>query len=152
MIKDHCPLCKSKNLIFIDPFESRKKLKELLNSNNVNLLPDNVKSMIDTLNLDGEISEEEKRFYEIHGRKVMCTNCSMTFYEYDDETALEEKNAHPVSREEYIEHLKDMTDDKDFIDFVISKLEFIQEYYIESLDMLIVEYEDAFGKNKTLVN
>ena len=46
MSVDHCPLCKSKNLYFINPFDSRNKLKTLLSTCDTNNLPDDIKEMI----------------------------------------------------------------------------------------------------------
>ena len=156
MIKDHCPLCKSKKLYFIDPYESREKIKSLLTKTNMDLLPDEMKSMIEMLSLDQEMSESEKEFYNQNGRKVICQNCGMSYYENLDYTELENKNAHPVTREEYIEHLKDYSDDLEFNDFVIEKTKGFSEYYIEALDELIKEYSEVStlsGKTKnTMVN
>lgn len=153
MSVDHCPLCKSKKLFFINPFDSRKKLKTLLSTCDTNNLPDDIKKMINVLDLDKEISEDEREFYEIHGNKVICQNCSLTFYENDDMSALEETSAKEVSRDEYIDHLRDLTDDQSFIDFVISKTATIPAYYLETLDILVKEYNEAFGnKKETLVN
>ena len=153
MSVDHCPLCKSKKLYFINPFDSRNKLKTLLSTCDTNNLPDDIKEMINVLDLDKEISESEREFYEIHGNKVICQNCSLTFYENDDMSALEDTNAKEVSRDEYIEHLRDLTDDESFIDFVISKTATIPSYYLETLDILVNEYNEAFGnKKENLVN
>lgn len=153
MSVDHCPLCKSKKLYFINPFDSRNKLKTLLSTCDTNNLPDDIKEMINVLDLDKEISDSEREFYEIHGNKVICQNCSLTFYENDDMSALEDTNAKEVSRDEYIEHLRDLTDDESFIDFVISKTATIPSYYLETLDILVNEYNEAFGnKKETLVN
>ncbi len=153
MVKDHCPLCKSNKLMFIDPFESRQKLKGLLTKTNLDVLPEEIKTMISVLDLDSEPSSEEMEFYQEHGRKVMCLNCSMTYYENDDVSDLEALNAKPVSKEEYIEHLKDLTDDQAFIDFITEKTDNQTEYYLEALDKLVLEYNESFGKNKeTLVN
>lgn len=153
MSYDHCPLCKSKKLFFINPFEARNKLKSLLATSNLDDLPDDIKSMVSRLDLDKDISEEEASFYEIHGNKVICENCSLTFYENDDMSILEEKNAKEVSREEYIEHLRDLTDDESFIEFVINKTKTIPAYYLETLDILVNEYNEAFNvKKETLVN
>lgn len=153
MSVDHCPLCKSKKLFFINPFDSRKKLKTLLSTCDTNSLPDDIKKMINMLDLDKEISDEESEFYSFHGNKVICQNCSLTFYENDDMSSLEECNAKEVSRDEYIDYLRDLTDDQSFIDFVISKTATIPAYYLETLDILVNEYNEAFGnKKETLVN
>lgn len=157
MIKDKCPLCKSSKLYFIDPMESRARIKKILDTTSIDNLPSDMQNLLGMLNLDKEVSKEEKIFYQLHGRKVLCECCGMTYYEKDDYSKYEEMNATPVSYEEYCEYLKMHVDDEEFINFIINKSKVLEKYYIEALDELIKEYEAVSElaqpeKKETLVN
>ncbi|MCR5787258.1 MAG: hypothetical protein K6G28_06115 [Acholeplasmatales bacterium] len=147
MNRDHCPLCKEKKLYFIDPLESRNRMRELLKNGSMELLPKEMKQLVEQLNLAGDISEHEKMFYELHGRKCICMSCGFTFYEADDLSNYENMSLKEVSKEEYEQYLRDNCQDQEFIDFVLSKSNALEKYYLEALDQLLSEFKAVSDLN-----
>jgi len=148
----HCPLCKSNNLYFIDPIESRKKIKSLIEVTGIDNLPEEFKNIIGKLNLDQNLSTEEEIFYELHGKKIVCKTCGYTFYEKDDNSQIENMNATPVSKEEYYEHLRNRANNTDVVNFVLNNSLPIEKYYIEALDQLLDEFDEINKLNSLNVD
>ncbi len=146
----HCPICKSNDLLFIDPLESRKKIKSIINMTGMNSLPSELANLVSQLNLDGELSSEEEFFYKLHGRKIVCKDCGYTFYELDDQTNLESEPHYEVSKEEYFDYLKNHCTNQEFIDFVSKNSFPLKKYYIEALNQLLNEFEQINMQNDLL--
>ncbi len=153
----HCPICKSTDLLFIDPIQSRQKIKNVLNLTGIAALPEDLVNLVKKLNLDEEMSEEEKVFYTLHGKKVVCKECGYTFYENDDLTDIESKEHHEVSKEEYLNYLETHTTHQDVIDFITNNSFPLKKYYIESLTQLLdefdmIDYQTSFFNNDSSTN
>jgi hypothetical protein len=143
MNRDHCPICKSKNIRKINFLEVRSAIKDMLSPSNVNNLPEDVKNMLSNLKLDEDMSDEDINLLNAFGSKIICTNCGLNFYEMEDMSEYEKNTYTPVSREEYISYLREKPLKESTLELMIEKTSIIHEYYLEEIDYTINDLNET---------
>ncbi len=137
-----CPVCKKSNILELDPIETRKKLRELFKGISADLVPEEILNMVKELGLDQEVSESEKTFYSIHGKRNICQNCSFAFSDNDDYSEYLKEVFTPVSQSEYFDYIKSKVNEESY-NFICKKSTPQKEYYLQVADQLIEEFEEV---------
>lgn len=149
-----CPICKMNKLFSIDPIETRNTLKKLLNGRSLDSLPQELQDMVRKLNLNSDISESEKLFYEVNGKRNICQVCGFSFSDNEDVSKYMNEEFEEVTMDEYYDYIRSKVNDRAY-SFIRNKNLPQEKYYLEVADQLIKEFEEvglSEVKNDNFVN